>query len=227
MRKLKKIIYGLLVVLSLGLIFNQQLTALLLKVINPPVTITKQKTSGNYDWQKVNNVSAYDLLKARLNSNKAKFIGLVAIPKLKMSLPISNGVADLNLSLGAGTLFKNQKMGEGNYALASHFIADNSMKNLLFTPIYYKGAVGQKIYLTDLEKVYTYQTTKYQKILATDLSVVQPVAGKKLVTLITCNYTEEAGRVVMQGELVKTRDWKETPKKIQQYFSANDTRWVK
>ncbi|WP_010007077.1 hypothetical protein [Leuconostoc fallax] len=40
------------------------------------------------------------------------------------------------------------------------------------------------------------------------------------MTLITCDYTAERGRVIMQGELIKTTTWQQTSKQIQQQLSA-------
>ncbi|MFR4252351.1 MAG: hypothetical protein ACLT1C_02735 [Weissella confusa] len=53
-----------------------------------------------------------------------------------------------------------------------------------------------------------------------------PVEGKKLVTLITCDYTAERGRIMMRGELQGVKTWAETPKDIQKAFTT-DNRWIK
>ncbi|MDR3189840.1 MAG: class A sortase [Lactobacillaceae bacterium] len=227
-KTLKRILYGLLVLLALGLIFNKQIAQFILEHFHPKIQ-HDSKQKGMYDWSKVKNISSLDIILGRLSSNRLDFIGMVAVPKLGVSLPISRGLADVNLSLGAGTMYNNQKMGQGNYALASHFMPGQKNSTVLFSPLYYKfdGQTNKrKIYLTDTKKVYTYKATRYAKIAATDVSVVAPVEGKKLVTLITCNYTADAGRIVLQGELVKTRTWKQTPKKIQKYF-VSDNRWIK
>ena len=53
----------------------------------------------------------------------------------------------------------DQKMGEGNYSLASHhiFTAENASQ-MLFSPLV--NAKAGKIYLTDKDKVYTMRLQK-------------------------------------------------------------------
>lgn len=50
------------------------------------------------------------------------------------------------------------EMGKGNYALAGHNMSNLGPK-VLFSPLYYRAKVGQKIYLTDMKNVYTYKIT--------------------------------------------------------------------
>ncbi len=229
---LRAVIFVVLLLISLLLIFHNQIANVALKTYEPEVTKTSikkgaaEKKTPNYDWQKVGSLTAQQVLAARVNAGKINFIGFVAIPEIGLSVPLSNGTTDLNLSLGAGTMFPDQTMGEGNYALASHFIQGDSGRDVLFSPIYYKGAVGQKIYLTDMNHVYEYRAVDFKVIKPTDVDWVYPVAGKKLVTLITCDYTAERGRVMMRGELERTTTWDKTPKSIQTAFTA-DNRWIK
>ncbi|CAM2920446.1 class A sortase [Weissella confusa] len=222
----------LILIISLGLIFHNEIANFTLKSFEPQVTKQsikagqKEKKQANYDWQKVGALTAQQVLQARLNSDKINFIGFVAVPEVGISVPISNGTTDLNLSLGAGTMFPDEVMGEGNYALASHFIPGDSGRDLLFSPLYYKGKVGQDIYLTDMNKVYRYKAVDFKVIQPTDVDWVYPVEGKKLVTLITCDYTAKRGRIMMRGELQGVKTWAETPKDIQKAFTT-DNRWIK
>jgi len=222
--------FVILIIISLGLIFHNQIAHFVLQNFHPEVsqkTIDAAKNDdAKYDWHDVKTLTAEQILQARVNAGKINFIGFVAIPEIGLSVPIAHGVDDLVLSLGAGTMYKDQEMGEGNYALASHFIQGESGKGLMFSPLYYKGKVGQTIYLTDMKKVYEYKATKLETIKKTDVQVTHNVPGKKLITLITCNYTAEAGRVMMQGELAKTFDWDDAPKSVKDGFTT-DNRWIK
>lgn len=222
--------FVILIIISLGLIFHNQIAHFVLQNFHPEVSKTTiaaaNKEDAKYEWHDVKSLSAEQILEARINAGKVNFVGFVAIPEIGLSVPIAHGVDDLVLSLGAGTMYPDQKMGEGNYSLASHFIQGETGKALMFSPLYYKGKVGQKIYLTDMTKVYEYTATDVRTIKSTDVQWTQNVPGKKLVTLITCNYTAEAGRVVMQGELTKTYDWDDAPKSAKDSFTA-DNRWIK
>ncbi|QVK11682.1 class A sortase [Weissella ceti] len=219
-----------LILISLGLIFHNQIAHFALQNFHPEVSketiAAAEKEDAKYEWRDVQSLSAEQILQARINAGKVNFVGFVAMPEIGLSVPIAHGIDDLVLSLGAGTMYPNQKMGEGNYSLASHFIQGETGKGLMFSPLYYKGKVGQKIYLTDMTNVYEYTATAVETIKSTDVQWTHEVPGKKVITLITCNYTAEAGRVVMQGELTKTYDWEHAPKAAKDSFTA-DNRWIK
>lgn len=232
MRKwFKRFSWLLLVLVGLALIFHNQIAFYTLSKFQPTVTqksVAKGKEKqGNYKWEKVQSLSAQQVLKARMEAGKINFIGYVAIPEIGLNVPISNGVDNINIALGAGTLKENQVMGQGNYALASHFIQGSSGRNILFSPLYYSGKVGQKIYLTDLKKVYEYKATVYKVIDPHQVEVVDDVPDKKMITLVTCDYTAEAGRVLMQGTLEKEMNFKDTPKSVLNKLVMDDNRWVK
>ena len=212
-------LFVLLALVGLALVFNKQIEHAVIRHVQPTVKVVKKPKVGHYDWQKVSSLNTYDAVAARLNQKDMSYAGLISIPAIGVNLPISLGVSDTGLSVGAGTLTPDQQMGVGNYALASHFVQGANNKDLLFSPIYYKGAVGQKIYLTDLKHIYTYTTETVKVVKPTDVQVIDPVAGKKLVTLITCDYTAERGRVIMQGELTDTIAWKDAPASLEKQFT--------
>lgn len=217
-KTLWKLIVLLFIVVGFVGVFNKNIEHLFIRYVHPTITVTKNATVGSYDWQNLKSLSISDVVAARLNSKRHTYAGLVSIPDIGVNLPISLGISNESLSVGAGTLTSQQKMGTGNYALASHFVQGSRNKDLLFSPIYYHGKVGQLIYLTDLKKVYVYKTYSIKVVKPSEVSVVDVVAHKKIVTLITCDYTAEQGRVVMQGELRKVLTWHEAPDKIKNSF---------
>lgn len=75
-------------------------------------------------------------------------------------------------------------------------------RGILFSPLG-QAAVGQKVYLTDMKRVYTYKITTKTTVNEHEVQWVDDVAGKKLVTLITCaSPTEgEVDRIVVQATL--------------------------
>ena len=94
----------------------------------------------------------------------------------------------------------NEKMGEGNYALAGHYMTD---KGILFSPLknIQKGAA---IYITDMKNVYKYQVTNTSVVSENDVSVIDDVPGEKLITLVTCASAHEGekNRIIVRGSLV-------------------------
>lgn len=221
-KKIKIMSIVLCFICGLILIFNKEIGHLIIKEnkvsISQKIVLKNQNNNDNseFDWTKSNSLSTSDIVKAKLS--KKNYIGLISIPEININLPISPGVSNNSLSLGAGTMYKNQQMGRGNYSLASHFVQGNSNKNMLFSPLYYTGSVGQTIFVTDLKNIYEYISITVKIVPPSDVGVTEPVPGKKLITLITCDYTAENGRVIMQGKLVKKISWQQAPLHMQQYF---------
>ena len=110
-------------------------------------------------------------------------------------------------------------MGQGNYALAGHNMAHGS--KILFSPLYYHAKVGQKVYLTDLNRVYEYQITERKFIAATRVDVVQNTP-QKIITLVTCDATG-ANRLMIRGKFVKSMPFKQAPQQVQHNFSSKYT----
>lgn len=94
----------ILLLISLALIFNQQIAKFTLETYHPKITqqsIAKaHNKKASFDWQKVNSVSATDIVKARLDAKNSDYIGYVAIPAMAVSLPISAGTGGNNLEIG-------------------------------------------------------------------------------------------------------------------------------
>ncbi|WP_407888248.1 class A sortase [Levilactobacillus sp. N40-8-2] len=126
-------------------------------------------------------------------------VGQLRVPAVGLDLPIGIGVNNAVLVRGAGTLKADQRMGQGNYALAGHYM---SAKRLLFSPL--KGVrQGNSIYLTDKQHMYRYKVTQVQVVDRHRVDVIEDVPGKKLVTLVTCASAKrgEPKRLVVQGKL--------------------------
>lgn len=149
----------------------------------------------SYDFSVIRTMNAYDVIKSSINPDELPTVGGIAIPELQMNLPIYKGVSEEGMFYGAGTLLPNQKMGEGNYSLASHH---SITKGALFEPLL-RAQVGQLIYLTDLERVYVYKTTDVFEVTPDRIDVLNDV-GRSVITLITCD-TSLTNRIIVRGEL--------------------------
>jgi sortase A len=152
-----------------------------------------------------------------MNKNAINVIGSIAIPSVDLYLPIGNGVSNETLALAAGTMKANQKMGQGNYALAGHHMIKHGA---LFSPLYYKSKVGQMIYVSDAKKIYAYKTSQRTFIKATDVQVIDDVPGQKLITLITCDKTG-AGRLMIRGKYEQQWSFKSAPTQVQKAFTSH------
>lgn len=164
-----------------------------------------QKKEASFDFDAVESLSTESILKARKEHKDLLVIGSIVVPSVSIQLPIFKGCSNENLLYGAGTLSPNQKMGEGNYALASH---RTSNLNLLFTPLD-RLSLGAEIYLVGSDKIFVYQATYKERVSPTKVELLEEEKGKKKVTLITCGEMEGRTRLVVQGELKEIRQRKE------------------
>ena len=145
-------------------------------------------------------------------------MGQVAIPELNMKIPIYKGVSNYVLATGAGTMKENQKMGEGNYALASHnYFGD---KTILFSPLV-DAKQGMKIYTTDLENIYEYEITSVDIIEPTKVSVIYDQKDKTEITLITCDDLNATNRYCVKGKFVTKYPAKGAPQIVLGAFNIN------
>lgn len=213
----------ILLLISLVLIFNQQIKYALVDNYHP--TITKQvvkknnQKKANYNFSNVQDLNLQSVARARAKRQSINIVGVIAIPSIKMSVPIAKGVDNNTLALAAGTMRADQKMGEGNYALAGHNMAHGS--RILFSPLYYDSKVGQTIYLTDMSRVYQYKIYQREYIDASRVDVVNNTP-QKIVTLITCNKTGSR-RLLVRGKFIKSEKFKQAPRSVQKALSSKYT----
>lgn len=152
----------------------------------------------SFDFEEVQSLTIWDVLKAQASKKNLPVIGSIHIPTVDMTLPILKGVGESSLVAGAGTMKPTQQMGEGNYALASHYIEG---KDVLFGPLY-DLQEGDSIFLTDLDYIYEYKTTVIQVIEETDVHVIDDMKDSKILTLITCA-EEGTKRLAVQAEFIE------------------------
>ena len=236
-RKMKKnnrknilinILAGFLILLSLALIFNAQIRDIFM-VWNTNKyqvsQVTKEKieenkeTEGNFDFDSVKSISSEAVLAAQWDAQQLPVIGGIAIPEVEINLPIFKGLDNVNLFYGAGTMKANQKMGEGNYSLASHhiFTAENASQ-MLFSPLV-NAKAGMKIYLTDKDKVYTYEITEVKHVTPDRVDEIEDREGVKEITLVTCVDYNATERIIVKGDFKEVKAYSETSEDILKAFN--------
>ncbi|MFG3614144.1 class A sortase [Rummeliibacillus stabekisii] len=163
----------------------------------------KEDRHSSFDFAQVKNVTLRDVLDARTKKKNIHAIGAIHIPKVKLQLPIVYGISNANLTVGAGTMKKEQEMGEGNYALAAHNMNDGKT---LFSPLT-KAKMGMKVYLTDFQEIYEYRIEDMSYVQPTQVDVIQDIGQKRLITLVTCN-ADGTQRLIVRGEYVRQFPYK-------------------
>ena len=222
------ILAGFLILLSLALIFNAQIRDIFM-VWNTNKyqvsQVTKEKieenkeTEGNFDFDSVKSISSEAVLAAQWDSQQLPVIGGIAIPEVEINLPIFKGLDNVNLFYGAGTMKPDQKMGEGNYSLASHhiFTAENASQ-MLFSPLV-NAKAGMKIYLTDKDKVYTYEIREVKHVTPDRVDEIEDRDGIKEITLVTCVDYNATERIIVKGDFKEVKAYSETSEDILKAFN--------
>ena len=222
------ILAGFLILLSLALIFNSKIRDLFLVWNTNKYQVNQVtkgnidenlKTEGNFDFDSVKSISSEAVLASQWDAQKLPVIGGIAIPEVEINLPIFKGLDNVNLFYGAGTMKPDQKMGEGNYSLASHhiFTAENASQ-MLFSPLV-NAKAGMKIYLTDKDKVYTYEITEVKHVTPDRVDEIEDRDGIKEITLVTCVDYNATERIIVKGDFKEVKAYSETPDDILSAFN--------
>lgn len=136
--------------------------------------------------------------KLRQKNTKVPTVAGIAVPDVGINLSIFRGLDNDSLLFGAGTMKEDQQLGQGNYALAGH---KTENPELLFTPLE-RSTIGQLVYITDLENIYTYSITKNEIVDPTAVEVIEDVPDKTLLTLVLCGDMAATTRRIVQAEYV-------------------------
>jgi sortase A len=239
MKKAKRWIVNILIVLlllvGLALIFNKSIRNMLIafkinsyQVSNYSADKLKKNTEAkaNYNFEQVKPVDFNSVVGSQTSQN-LPVIGGLAIPDVKLNLPIFLGLQTNQLLYGAGTMKENQVMGQGNYALAGHHVfAVAGASSLLFSPLD-KTKDGMKIYLTDKNEIFEYTIDKVYEVKPEDIAVIDDHEGQTEITLVTCTDMEATGRIIVHGVLGGKYAFSEAPKEVLSAFKMkyNQVQW--
>lgn len=140
--------------------------------------------SSTYDYAAIRYLNPLSLLANGAKSHWQKEVpvtGQIAIPAVKINLPIVNGITNYYLSIGAGEMKATDEMGKGNYSLASHNMNDDK---ILFSPLRHIKK-GNGIYTTDGQFLYTYQCTAIYYVQPQQTEVIYSQKHSPKITLVT------------------------------------------
>ena len=156
----------------------------------------KQPETGEFEFSNVEPLSWEQLLTVRNRFHDLPTIGVISIPDVSLKLPIIQGLDDESLAVGAGTMHPDQRMGEGNYALAGHYLRNATA---LFGPLH-EIEIGTTIYLQDETQTYEYVVTSLETVSPERVDVLDDTSTPT-ITLITCTF-DTTERLIVKGTLV-------------------------
>lgn len=141
-------------------------------------------------------------------------IGRLYIPSIDLNLTVFNGLSNSILHAGLGTMRPGLTMGQGNFPIAGHYSADS---DILFGNLI-SVEIGDKIYLTDNEKIYEYKVYETRIVDATEVKWVENTVakehGKPIISLMNCYYVDgqnTGDRYFVFGELIEISDLADSP----------------
>lgn len=228
---LGKIVPVILIIVGLALVFNAPIRNFIIgyntnkyqvsKVSKKTIKKNETKTT-TYDFDNVQAINSETILKNQMDSQQLPVIGGIAIPDLKMNLPIFKGLGNTELTYGAGTMKENQVMGGvNNYALASHHVFGlTGASEMLFSPLD-KAQTGMMMYLTDKEKVYSYEIAEVTTVTPEHVEVIDDVPGESTLTLVTCTDPGATERIIVHAKLTDTTDYTKTKQSILDAFNVS------
>ncbi|WZY01427.1 class A sortase [Bacillus sp. FSL W7-1360] len=131
----------------------------------------------------------------------SRVLGEISIPSVHIHLPILYGTTNETLKVGAGTMKPEQKMGAGNYALASH---NSRNQALLFAPLR-NMEEGDTIYIRDDRYTYEYEMISKEIVDPTRVDVIEDRGDTPIITLVSCYSEDGSDRIIITGELVNKK----------------------
>lgn len=141
-------------------------------------------------------------------------IGRLYIPSIDLNLTVFNGLSNSILHAGLGTMRPGLTMGQGNFPIAGHYSADS---DILFGDLI-SVEIGDKIYLTDNEKIYEYKVYETRIVDVTEVKWVENTVakehGKPIISLMNCYYVDgqnSGDRYFVFGELIEISDLADSP----------------
>lgn len=129
--------------------------------------------------------AAYRAYLDTLDVGAGGVIGYVSAPSIGLSLPIYHGTAAETLDRGVGHLY-GTALPVGGAGTHSVLTAHSGLVNAtMFTDID-KLRDGDEFSVTVLDQTITYRVDRIRTVLPDQTDSLRPVAGKDLLTLVTC-----------------------------------------
>jgi sortase A len=168
----------------------------------------------DYTLWSQNRIAAY---KSLLTTKVDKPLAVLAIPKLRLEVPVFDGTDDTTLNQGAGRIIGTARPGEpGNIGIAAH--RDGFFRSLKDVQL------GDQVKLATLEQSVSYVVDAIEIVSPNDVAVLRPGTHPSL-TLVTCYPFYFVGdapqRYIVHASLVGSEQPKQNAKAAQLHDKQN------
>lgn len=216
---MRKILSTLLIIVGVGLIltpivgrfYNDYRQKKMLEEFNKEIQLSFEQTNDELSKMVANpeiseEKRQYEISDVDTNTNQkidlGTVIGILSIPRLEINLPIMEGTTEKQLSQAIGHLPATAMPGAkgGNCALAGH---RGHTFSVFFNRLN-EMEVGDPLFIRTRDKMLTYEVYEQKIIDPTDFSILEPVEGESVVTLITCHplYSDKH-RLIVHAKLTE------------------------
>ncbi|WP_018659122.1 class A sortase [Allofustis seminis] len=174
-----------------------------------------KKTKAEFDFGTVTAINPSETLLDPKNIDPNLIIGKLYIPSISVNLTLFKGLDNSILNAGVGTMRPDQEMGKGNYPIAGHWMGRD---DLLLSALKHMRE-GDKIYITDKDKIYEYEMYEMKVVHETEIGWIEDQVaeehGSPIISLMNCVYEKNKGfgfsdtgnRRFVFGELKDIRDY--------------------
>lgn len=129
-------------------------------------------------------------------------VGILEIDKIDLKVPIVEGVQAEHLRSAVGHLPESGSLGSSdqNFVVAGH---RSSVWGKFFNRLD-ELTEGDEFVIRGRNGLFTFRITEKRVVDPYDLDAIQPVAGKRMATLVTCHpFRSNKQRLLVFGEMVK------------------------
>lgn len=212
---MKKIIGRLLVLCGIGL--------LLFPMLSDMYLYKKQQEEIKLFEENFKTESAQSPDQSTFNMKKAqlKAIGILYIPKIKLTLPIYGNTNESTLEDGAGLMEGTSPLGTGKGGHSVITGHSGLSVGRLFTGISELNS-GDKFFIKNNHEIMAYAVDNKKTVLPDKVESLYPVKGHDYVTLLTCTPLYiNTHRLLVRGERVPYQN-----ENIHSSFSILNYRWM-
>lgn len=149
--------------------------------------------------------------------------GALVYPNAHIYGPLVEGLTEENMHYGIATFYPDeQTLDEGNYPVTSHNI-DYFKKGVLLSPIVTEAKIGDLVYVTDLQNIYTFKVDFNETVPETRVDLVETNWDHPILTMMTCSKPVQPvhTRKIVQASLVDTVDFDHADEKILELFQPS------
>lgn len=174
--------------------------SLLVKIYRPRLTPQLKVCDKQNNWDAVKLIGINSMLRQFLKRD-VKYIGLIMIPTLKMTVPFADYTNDDVYQFGAGMLQPQSLASDDHLTIGAHNLGP--LSNALFSPLarYQLYLQGMKVIIVSFKTVKEFEINRVQIIDDTDIQAA--LSGEKqTITLMTCT-NDNQRRFLVHAVLIK------------------------